>query len=109
MFLEKIMLSRQEMISFVNPEEIIYCQSDNCYTNVHLLGGKRILFVKSLTKLHKELPAEFIRVNQSFVVNKKHIDCIDKKKRVIILEGNKEVPFTITLKELLSLLAIIPL
>ena len=98
------MLPQQDTIVFVHPDEILYCQSDNCYTNIYLLNGKRILIVKSLTKFHKELPREFIRVNQSFLVNRVFVQCIDKKKKIIVLDCNKEVPFTISLKELLLLL-----
>ena len=82
---EKIHLSQQDTIFFVKPEEIIFCQSDSCYTNVHLTNGKRILIVKSLAKFQKELPSNngFLRVNQSFLINKRFVQSIDKKKRCI--------------------------
>lgn len=99
---EKLMLSQQNSIVFVLPREIVYCQSDNCYTNIYLSGGRRILIVKSLTKFHKELPTDFIRVNQSYLINKEYIVSIDKKKRSISLTGDKEIPYTIALKKLLN-------
>ena len=100
----KIMLSQQDSIIFVKHEEILYCQSDNCYTKVYLLNKTRLLIVNSLTKFHKELPSHFVRVNQSFIVNKFFVESIDKKKKTIQLEGNQDIPFTITLKDLLGLL-----
>ena len=98
------MLSQQDAILFVKQEDIVYCQSDNCYTRIVLLDKKKILIVKSLTKFHKELPDQFVRVNQSFVINKIFVNRIDKKKKTIWLEGDLEIPFTITLRDLLHLM-----
>lgn len=100
----KIMLSQQESIIFVKHEDILYCQSDSCYTKIFLVNKKHILIVKSLIKFHKVLPRHFVRVNQSFIVNKLFVERIDKKKKTIQLEGNHNIPFSTTLKELLSLL-----
>ena len=105
MISEKIFLSQQDTIFFVKPEEIIFCQSDSCYTHVHLTSGKRILIVKSLTKFQKELPSKhFLRVNQSFLINKQFVQSIDKKKRCIELETDHVIPFTVSLKELLVMM-----
>ncbi|MGC4233596.1 MAG: LytTR family DNA-binding domain-containing protein [Niabella sp.] len=101
---EKIHLSEQRTIYLVKPEEIVFCQSDDCYTNVYLVKDKKILIVKSLTKFQKELcPKEFIRVSQSYLVNRHYIKSIDKKKRLLALETNHIIPFTISLKSLLSI------
>jgi len=102
---DKIMLSQQDSIFFVKQQEIVYCQSDNCYTKVFLQNQKRILIVKSLTKFHKELSDQFLRVNQSFIINKSFVNRIDKKRKTIWLDGELEIPFTISLKELLYLIA----
>lgn len=101
---EKIMLSQQDSIFFVKQQEIVYCQSDNCYTKVFLQNQKRILIVKSLTRFHKELPDQFVRVNQSYIINKAFVTRIDKKRKTIWLEGELEIPFTLSLKELLGLI-----
>lgn len=102
---EKIIISQQNRIFFIKPEEIIFCRSDSCYTNIHFFEGKQILIVKSLTKLHKELPPEdFLRVSQSFIINKRFLQSIDKKKRCIELENGEMIPFTVSLKELLLIL-----
>ena len=100
----KIMLSQQDSIFFVKQQEIVYCQSDNCYTKVILQNQKRILIVKSLTRFHKELPEQFVRVNQSYIINKLFVSRIDKKRKTIWLDGDLEIPFTLPLKELLCLI-----
>ena len=99
----KIMIYQQERIILINPEEIVFCKSNNCYTEICLYDGKRVLAVISLTKFHKELTSiNFIRINQSYIINKQYIQSIIKKKRSIELENNIIVPFTISLKELVS-------
>lgn len=99
------MLPQQNSITFVTPLDIVYCQSDNCYTNIFLGDGKRIMIVKSLSKFEKELPGNFfLRVNQSFLVNKSFVSTINKKERMIALTQGALIPFTIRLKELLLLM-----
>jgi DNA-binding LytR/AlgR family response regulator len=98
----KIILSQQNIIHFVDPSEIIFCQSDNCYTSLYLTNGERHVIVKSLTKFLLELNSDsFIRVNQSYLINKNHIRRIDKKKKSIDLINNYSIPFTVSLKNLM--------
>ena len=102
---ERIILSQQDNIFFVHPEEILFCQSDSCYTNIHLTTGIRVLIVKSLTKFQNELSTkDFIRVNQSYLVNRRFVKSIDKRKRCLELENNHVIPFTVTLKHLLGMM-----
>lgn len=98
----KIVISQQDYVFFLKPSNIILCQSDNCYTTIHMEDGTKILVVKSLTKFHRELPNDmFIRVNQSFLINKLFISGINKKKKYITVEKDIQIPYTITLKELM--------
>ncbi|WP_457126447.1 LytR/AlgR family response regulator transcription factor [Mucilaginibacter sp. HD30] len=102
---EKIILSQQDNIFFVHPDEILFCQSDSCYTSIYLITGNRVLIVKSLTKFQSELSQkDFIRVNQSYLVNMRFVKIIDKKKRCLELENDHVIPFTVTLKHLLNMM-----
>lgn len=104
MISQKIVLHQQDSLIFIRHSDIMYCQSDNCYTSIHLINNNKFIIVKSLKKFHQELPFQFIRVSQSYVINQDFIEKIDKKRKRIKLEGEKEIPFTVTLKELISLL-----
>ena len=99
----KIVISQQDNIFLIDPSNIIFIKSDNCYTNLHLKGDKRLLVVKSLAQFQRELSYDlhFIRVNQSYLVNLSCIERIDKKNKSIELIENHSVQFTITIKELL--------
>jgi DNA-binding LytR/AlgR family response regulator len=68
---------------------------------------KNIVITQSLTKFAKSLePGQFIRVSQSYLINVNEINSIDKKKRLITMSNGETVPFTITIKTLLELLAV---
>lgn len=101
----KLIISQQDAIFFIESSKIIYLESDNCYTTIYLIGGKQIIACKSLAKLQKELaPHVFIRVSQSFLINRFLIDRIDKKKKTIALNGSHCINYTIALKTLMTLL-----
>jgi two-component system LytT family response regulator len=99
---EKLILSEKHFVYLISHANIAFCESDNCYTTIYLIDGKRHLAVRSLAKLSNEdlnVP-DFIRVNQSFLINRNHINTIDKKKKIIKMTGDYEIPFTISLKSL---------
>lgn len=104
--IRKIGIPHQNFIHLVSFDEILFCQSDNCYTNVFLVEGKKYLLVKSLAKVEKELNQnQFIRINQSYLVNKNYISGIDKREKCIHLTNNLPIHYTISLKRLIALLS----
>jgi DNA-binding LytR/AlgR family response regulator len=102
--LNKIIIAQLDIIHLIDPNKILYCQSDNCYTYIHTVEGEKHLVAMSLTKLSKELDTQFIRVNQSFLVNKSYIKNINKKKRALELVNKSQIPFTVSVKNLLFLI-----
>ncbi|GEP93301.1 LytTr DNA-binding domain-containing protein [Chitinophaga terrae (ex Kim and Jung 2007)] len=107
MLSKKIIISQQSCIHFVDPEEIIYCKSDNSCTFIHLANGKKLIAVKSLTKIAKEQLCSpmFIRVSQSYLVNKSYVSFINKKTRELVLSNEQSIPYTLTIKELFGLMS----
>ena len=104
--MKKLIIHSQESLRFVTHSEISYCKSDNCYTTIFLIDGEELIMCKSLKKVIEELsPNQFLRVSQSFVINKNCVRLVDKKKRIIELKGGVRIPFTTTITELISLMA----
>jgi len=102
----KIIVAHKDIVHVIDQSQIIYCQSDNSYTNLYLLNGQKILVVKSLAKFSAELDSSmFIRVNQSFLINKEYIQTVNKRNKTIDLLNNYSVPFTVSLKALLMLIS----
>ncbi|WP_207423805.1 LytR/AlgR family response regulator transcription factor [Desertivirga brevis] len=99
----KVAIPVNNYIILLNQDEILYCQSDNCYTTIYLKNQKSYVIVKSLTKFHLELEAgKFVRVSQSYIVNHEHIKQIDKKRKLIYIDDETKLPFTLSNKQLME-------
>ena len=66
----KISIPERDGITFVNVNEIVRCQSDSNYTEVHLKSGSKIVVSKPLKNYVDLLPEDvFFRIHQSHLVN----------------------------------------
>ena len=71
---EKILIPTGSDIRFLNISDIIRCESDNNYTNIHLTSGECILISKTLKTLEKVLPKKsFLRPHNQHLINIHHI------------------------------------
>lgn len=71
---DRIALSTHVGIDFVSPCEILYCSSEGSYTEIHLLGGAKMMLSKPLKEVEELLPAgSFFRIHHSYSVNATHI------------------------------------
>lgn len=99
--MQKLVISSQEHLQFINQEDILFCKSDGCYTCVTLQSAKEFVICKPLAKVSKELDGDlFIRVNQSYLVNLNFITSIDKKKKILFLLNNTAIRFTTSIREI---------
>ena len=92
--IKKIILKTSESIFMVNIQDIIRCESDDCYTKFFLIDGKKIMVSKTL-KEYEELLCEysFFRPHQSHIVNLNFMDRFDKKSGgTIFMKDNSKVP-----------------
>lgn len=55
---------------FVRSEELMYCESDNNYTTVHLRGRSPVLVSKPIRWLEDKLPGGlFVRIHKCYLIN----------------------------------------
>jgi len=103
---QKLIISNSDYIHVVQFDEIIFCQSDGCYTHINLQNGQKHTLAKSLSKICTQLSSnQFIRISQTYLINKAFIDKIDRKKKNLYLLNCISVPFTISLKNLMELIS----
>lgn len=70
----KLSLSTMEGILFVDPEEILYAESEGRYTRFHLQNKTKHLVSKNIGEFETILQSRgFIRIHHSYLVNIKHI------------------------------------
>lgn len=73
--LDKLALPSMEGLHFVNLDEIIYCESQDNYTQFFLTDGRRIMVSKTIKHFEELLDEErFFRVHRSNIINLKYID-----------------------------------
>lgn len=71
----RIMLPSMEGFSIFEIEEIVRCEADGCYTNIHILNEVKPIVVSNpignYEKLFSDLP--FCRIHNKHLVNLKHV------------------------------------
>ena len=98
----RIALPTAQEIRFVNPKDIIRCESSNNYTTFYLSNEEKLLISKPIY-LYEELLKDygFIRCHQSHLVNKKFIKSFIKEDGGhLLLENNIQLPISKQKKEL---------
>lgn len=74
MQVERIALSTNDGLIFVQTKNITYCKADSNYTHVVMADGQKILVAKTLKEIDETLSGkDFFRVHNSFLVNINHI------------------------------------
>ncbi len=72
--LKTIALSTLEGLHFVEVEQIVYCQSEGSYTQIHFLDGGQMLLSKPIREVEELLSnTGFLRVHHSYLINLGHI------------------------------------
>ncbi len=71
----KIALPTGDGMQFLEPDEIMRCESDSNYTHIFLANGKKITLAKTLKEVEENIEGNpFFRVHQSHLINMNHIN-----------------------------------
>jgi len=91
---KKIVLKTIDNIHLVEIQNITYCESDGCYTFIHIISGEKIIISKTLREFDDMLSGSgFYRVHKSFLINLSHISRFEKQEGgYIILASGEKVP-----------------
>lgn len=71
----KFVIKNRNEVLLVNYDQIIFFEKDGKKMYIHL-KDKVMTMVESLKRIELELPSEFVRVHNSYIVNSKHIQRI---------------------------------
>lgn len=91
---KKIILKTAESIFMVNIQDVIRCESDDCYTNFYMVDGKKIMVSKTL-KEYEEMLSDygFFRSHQSHLINLYYMNRFDKHNGgTIFMKDNSKIP-----------------
>lgn len=98
---KKIILKTQENIYLTEVANIIFCESDGCYTRIYTNNGEKILISKPLKEYDELLrDAGFFRVHKSYLINLRHIKRFEKTEGgSIVLSNGHKLPVAMRKKE----------
>lgn len=85
--------TRQESYA-IQKESIIYCQSDLKYTIFIIDDGMIIRKLSKLKEIEDNLLWDFTRIHQSFLVNPKRVNGINKGTNELIMDGGFRIPYS---------------
>jgi len=92
--MKKLLLVTNEYYHLVDIDDIIYCKSDNAYTEFYLRQQEKIRVSDSLKHFENKLQDyQFVRIHQSYLVNTSCITKIQKQEGLsVILENGRILP-----------------
>jgi two-component system LytT family response regulator len=98
---KKIAVSTFKSFEILDPEEILYCESESNYTRINLLNGKSILISKTLRIVEELLPVHmFIRINYSTVINVLRVKSFVREEGgYVVLDNGKTINVTKSRKD----------
>ena len=88
-----IALSTLKGVTFVDIDSILYCESDNSYTNIFTVEAKKYVISKNLSYYEGILPSNlFFKCHKSFIVNTNHIENLVKSDGgYIVMKDGKSI------------------
>lgn len=97
----KIALPSMEGLQFVPLDDIMYCESQDNYTQFFLVDGKKIMVSKTIKFFEDALDdSKFFRVHRSNIINLKYIDKYVKGEGgYVVLKQGARIPVSRRRKE----------
>lgn len=90
---EKVKISHNGKIDFVEVGEIIYIQSEGNYSRIFMENGKEILLTCKIKELEESLPVKhFFRVHRSYIVNVFKITSFLKNENFLQINKKINIP-----------------
>lgn len=90
---KRIKLAYDRKIVFLEPEEILFCESEGNYCRIFLENGKEIFFTQKLKQLEEAFPKNhFYRVHNSYLVNLSKVKEFHKNEGYLVINNDTRVP-----------------
>lgn len=84
---------------YINADDICYFQADNNSTDIYLNSGDMVTAFKTLKHFEQVLSYPFIRIHNSYIINRNYIARIHNGNSVCYIKNStKKIPFSKTYK-----------
>ena len=99
-FSKRVAIAFNSEIRLIEVDDIIYLKSESNYTAIHLTDGSKIMTSNTLKKYEVKLNAnQFMRVHNSYIVQKSQITTYQPNVNIILLRNGQEIPVSRSKKE----------
>jgi two-component system LytT family response regulator len=89
----KLKINSDDKMVFLNPDEIVYCESDGSYSRIITENDGVVYVSKKLKYLEEMLPAElFFRIHNSYLINLQKVSVYEKNTSKVVLASGISLP-----------------
>lgn len=93
MGIRKVKLTLDKKIVFIDPNEIIYCESEGNYCRIIMEKDSDLFLTQNLKRVSELMPPhQFYRVHNSFLINLDKVKEFYKNEGYIVLENDIRIP-----------------
>ena len=97
--IKKVSVSCDGKIIFLNPDDIVYCESDGNYCSIFLENKEKIFISQKLKFMEEKLQdLYFFRIHNSYLINLNKVKEFHKSDDFVVLSNNVKLPVSRTKK-----------
>lgn len=90
---KKVSISNDGKMIFLNPDDIIYCESDGNYCTVYLESKEKIVLSQKLKFMEEKLAQlQFFRIHNSYLINLNKVKEFHKTDEYVVLSNQVKIP-----------------
>lgn len=97
-----LQFTTKQGIAAVSLRSVLFCQSDLKYVIVVSEDGTRLRKAGKLNDLAALLPASFVRVHQSFLINRDRVRAVRRDTHELLLDQGVRVPYSRAYQEVVT-------
>ncbi|MDO9257708.1 MAG: LytTR family DNA-binding domain-containing protein [Bacteroidales bacterium] len=90
---KKINITNDGKMIFLNPDDIIYCESDGNYCTIYLENKEKIVLSQKLKFMEEKLAQlQFFRIHNSYLINLNKVKEFHKTDEYVVLSNLVKIP-----------------
>ena len=90
---KKINVTNDGKMIFLNPDDIIYCESDGNYCTIYLENKEKIVLSQKLKFMEEKLAQlQFFRIHNSYLINLNKVKEFHKTDEYVVLSNQDKIP-----------------